>query len=490
MTSDPAAPLAPRRLRDVRAFQAEADVVVVGQGAAGAAAALEAACAGVRTLVLERAGRGGGAAALSTGLVYLGGGTAVQRACGFADSVAEMQAYVRLAAGAGADPERVRLYCEGSVGHFEWLRSLGVEFKASFVADRVTHPLTDDGLFVSGNEEAHPFAERVRPVPRGHKPARPGEAGGYLMEALLRGGEGAGARCLPDCRAERLVQDPDGRVVGVVARRAGEEIAVGARRAVLLATGGFVMNRPLLEAWAPGLRHVNLPTGTPGDDGSGIRMGVGAGAALENLAEGCLLTAFYPPSAHLKGILVDAQGARFVNEDAYLARTSDAIAACAGARAFLVVDHELYGRTPGRHPLAAVEASVAELERALGMPEASLSRTVERYNAAARRGEDPEQHKARAWLRPLAAPPFAALDLSPAASLWGGFTLGGLRTRAGGEVLRADGSPVPGLFAAGRCTAGLCREGRAYASGLSIGEATFFGRLAGRGAAAAPRGGA
>src|SRR5262245_62290828 len=63
---------------------------------------------------------GGGAAALSTGLTYFGGGTRIQRACGFDDSLPDMRAYVRLAAGAGADPERVRLYCEGSLEHFEW----------------------------------------------------------------------------------------------------------------------------------------------------------------------------------------------------------------------------------------------------------------------------------------------------------------------------------------------------------------------------------
>src|SRR5262245_10759824 len=104
----------PLPLAAVPAFELEADVVVVGQGAAGGCAAIEAARAGARVLVLERASRGGGAAALSTGLTYFGGGTPLQRACGFEDSLADMQAYVRLAAGAHADEDRVRRYCEGS----------------------------------------------------------------------------------------------------------------------------------------------------------------------------------------------------------------------------------------------------------------------------------------------------------------------------------------------------------------------------------------
>ena len=94
----PDAPARPLPLGAVRGFDLEADVVVVGFGAAGGPAAIEAARAGADVLVLERASRGGGAAALSTGLTYFGGGTRIQRACGFDDSVDAMCAYVRLAA--------------------------------------------------------------------------------------------------------------------------------------------------------------------------------------------------------------------------------------------------------------------------------------------------------------------------------------------------------------------------------------------------------
>jgi len=477
-----ARPVAPH---EVPRFDLEADVVVVGQGAAGGAAAIEAARAGAQVLVLERMSRGGGAAALSTGVTYFGGGTPIQRACGFEDSVAEMQAYVRLAAGAQADPERVRLYCEGSLEHFAWFCGLGVEWNESFCDDKVTHPLGSECLLYSGNEEVWPFCEQARPAPRGHKPAREGEAGGYLMEAVLRASAESGARVLNDCLALCLVQGEARRVLGVAARHEGRTLFVRARRGVVLAAGGFVSNREMLARHAPSLLHINYPTGTPGDDGSGIRMGVGAGGEAENMAEGLLLNSWYPPASHLKGILVDARGQRFVNEDAYIGRTSDAIVAKADARAWLVVDDELYGRTQARHRLAAVEESIEALEAALAIPEGALVRTVETYNRASASGEDLLFHKARKWLRPFSAPPYAALDVSPAKSIWGGFTLGGLRSRATGEVLDADGREIPGLYAAGRNSAGLCREGRTYASGLSIGEASFFGRLAGRRAAAA-----
>ena len=94
-----AAPSRPLPARSVTSWDRCHDVVVVGHGAAGSAAAIEAARAGADTLVLERMSRGGGATALSTGLTYFGGGTPIQKACGFDDSVEGMQAFVALAAG-------------------------------------------------------------------------------------------------------------------------------------------------------------------------------------------------------------------------------------------------------------------------------------------------------------------------------------------------------------------------------------------------------
>jgi succinate dehydrogenase/fumarate reductase flavoprotein subunit len=463
-----------------------ADVVVVGHGGAGASAAIEAAAAGADTLVIERASRGGGTTALSTGVVYCGGGTRIQRACGFADSQEAMQAHVRLAAGAHADPDKVRRYCEDSISHFEWLCALGVEFKESFVEAKTTHPFGDDCLFYSGNELAHPFVEQAEPAPRGHKPARAGEAGGHLMEQLLAGSARAGARVRHDTRAERLVQRADGRVTGVVASSGGATLHLKARRGVVLCAGGFVNDDAMLAEYAPQLLQCNWKAASPGDDGTGIRIGMGAGASAVNMHEGLVLNAYYPPESHLKGVLVNAQGQRFVNEDAYLGRTSDAILQRAGGVAWLVVDDELYGPTQALHKLAAVEETVEALERALGIPAGELVHTVDTYNRFAAQGLDPLFHKRAPYLRPLHAPPYAALDCSTQGSFFGVFTLGGLATRATGEVLDADRQPIPGLYAAGRTTAGLPLEGRCYASGLSIGDATYFGRLAGRAAAATP----
>ncbi len=125
------------------------------------------------------------------------------------------------------------------------------------------------------------------------------------------------------------------------------------------------------------------------------------------------------------------------------------------------------------------ELTPAELESEIGLPVGSLQATVAAYNDGAARGEDPLLHKKQQWLRPIDSP-IGAIDLRNST---GGFTLGGLMTSLSGEVLHVDGEPIPGLFAAGRCTAGLAAWG--YASGVSLGDGSFYGRRAGRAAARA-----
>src|SRR5246127_5327452 len=108
----------------------EADVVIAGYGVAGAAAAVEAARSGAEVLVAERTGSWGGAAAMAGGFIYLGGGTALQKACGFPDSVDNMAAFLNVAMGPGADENRIADYCAASVAHFDWLLGCGGAFKA------------------------------------------------------------------------------------------------------------------------------------------------------------------------------------------------------------------------------------------------------------------------------------------------------------------------------------------------------------------------
>ena len=113
----------------------------------------------------------------------------------------------------------------------------------------------------------------------------------------------------------------------------------------------------------------------------------------------------------------------------------------------------------------------------IGLPAGVLQNTVAYYNEHAANGEDPLLHKKPQWLRPIGSP-VGAIDLRGST---GGFTLGGLMTDLDARVLHVSGQPIPGLFAAGRSAAGLSAWG--YASGVSLGDGSFYGRRAGRSAA-------
>lgn len=479
----------PVRLGDVRAFDYECDVLVVGFGCAGAAAAYEAAAAGADVIVLERASGPGGSAAQSGGEIYLGGGTAVQRACGFDDDDADnMFAYLTAALGPHADTGKLRLYCDGSLEHFEWFRARGVEFTESLYGEPGWMAPTTDGLMWLG-ENAWPYNTIARPVPRGHRPPAPLFAGAVLMEKLAAAAAGAGAVAHTDTRADALViQETTGRVAGATARKFGEAVSYRARRAVIITTGGFVDNERMLADHATALLgHGKVSDGL--DDGSGIEMAMAAGAATRRMSS-VQIALLALPAALSRGMLVNAVGQRFINEDVYPGMFSEAAVLHQPAPYWAIIDEKGYEDIPpedmwGVRPKHAAQ-TLAELEEELGMPAGALETTVATYNRHAEGGEDPYFHKDPKWLRPL-TPPFAALD--PRDGFFGmatetgvnGFTLGGLHTTVDGEVLDHAGRPIAGLYAAGRASSGLHGEG--YVSGTSIGDGTFFGRRAGQTAA-------
>ena len=214
-------------------------------------------------------------------------------------------------------------------------------------------------------------------------------------------------------------------------------------------------------------------------------MGAAAGGAAVRMSEMFITTAWYPPASLTYGIAVNARGERFMTEDCYHGRLAGAAFAQPGGVAYLIADNACFGYPESGVELVATEASIGQLETALGLPPSTLCETVARYNEYAAKGEDPLFHKHASWLEPLSEPPFAALDISVGKSEYFAFTLGGLRALPSGEVQSAEGHVVPGLYAAGASAAGIPRSAGTYCSGQSVGDATFFGRRAGRSAAAA-----
>lgn len=480
----------PKFSADVKQWYAETDVLIIGGGGAGICAAIEAADAGARVIVLEAASDAGGSTAMAGGLIYMGGGTPTQKACGFDDDVEEMYKYLVMASGPNADLAKVRLYCDRTLDHYDWLTRQGVVFKPEYYPHKHTNTPNEAALMVTGNEEAWPYVEQARPAPRGHKPQIKGDHGGIpLMENLVRSAREKGVQIICDARALTTVKDGE-RVVGMVARIDGEERNFRAQRGVVLSAGGFIMNREMLEQYAPRLALGNYPNGNPNDTGAGIRIGIGAGGAAVNMHEGFICTPFYPPRQFLEAIIIDDTGQRFINEDVYHGRMGSAILDRPRRRYYLIIDSrhfDVLERPPmGGYPVAATGDTAAELEAELQLPEGTLVNTLATYNKFAAQGVDPVFHKAEKYLSGLEQPPYAAFDLTIGQ---GGFyavmTFGGLDTLPTGEVLTVEKNIIPGLYAAGRNSAGLPRCAEGYSSGMSIGDATFFGRMAGRSAAQA-----
>jgi succinate dehydrogenase/fumarate reductase flavoprotein subunit len=476
----------------VTSWSDEVDVLVIGAGMAGVAAAVEAARSGASVLVLDRGGRLSCTSAMAGGHFYLGGGTPVQQAAGFEDTPAEMAKYLS-AVSPDCEPEKIRVYTEGSVEHFGWLESLGFEFERSYYPGKAVMQPGTEGVMFSGNEKVWPFRDIAVPAPRGHKPPVEGDMGGasLVVDAGLMTLEQLGVEVRYETGVTALVTEGTGSnevaVVGAGWKRFSETGAVRAG-AVVVAAGGFVMNPEMVHEFAAPLEALlsrGMALGNTYDDGLGIRLGESVGGATEHM-DGTFITGpFYPPSDLLKGIAVNGAGQRFVAEDSYHSRTTAFVFDQPDQKAWLILDAaHMVEPAYGFQPLVDGWDTVAEMELGLGMPAGSLAATLDDYNAAAREGEDPTFHKAVEYVEALDSPPYGAYDLTPGQCFYAGFTCGGLLVDHDGRVLREDQSVVEGVYAAGACASNIAVDGRGYASGTQLGEASFFGRRAGRHAAA------
>lgn len=519
--------------------QPVADVVVVGFGAAGACAAIEAARAGADVIVLDRFA-GGGSTVLSGGVVYAGGGTDVQREAGVADTPEAMYEYLRREVGDAVSADTLRRFCADSASMVRWLAELGVPFEGSLCPYKTSYPSNRHYLYYSGSEAAGEFRDAAPPAPRGHRVRGRGTSGYVLFRTLARAVRSCGVRVLTQARAVGLVTGDDGRVVAVdclgltgapalahrwlsryaakpglylpplrralharaeaLERRYGRPLRVRARRGVVLAAGGFIANREMVRAHAPAYRG-GLPLGTAGDDGSGIALGLAAGAATAELGAVSAWRFITPPSAFLGALLVDSGGRRVSDESRYGAALGHALVTECGGRGWLLVDAELvtaarrqlrsqtvwFQRAQARYLLGPRRVSGATLDEVAaraGVDAAGLRASVQAHNAAARAGRPDPAGKPAEFVTPLRRPPYSLLDISIRRSAWYPcpmLTLGGLAVAEDtGAVLRADGAggPIPGLYAAGRTAVGLCS--RSYVSGLSLADCVFAGRRAGR----------
>src|SRR5699024_5306670 len=293
------------------------DVIIVGFGAAGAAAAIEAADNGAKVLVLDRA-YGGGASALSGGVIYAGGGTEQQKAAGYQDTVDNLYAYLKKEVDDAVDDATLRDFCEQSPGIIPWLEAQGATFASGVAPYKTSYPTDDYYLYFSGNEKAFPYNLDTVPAPRGHRVVAKRLASGKVMMArLMESALRKGVNFVPLARVTDLIVTDD-RVTGVKYRvlDAADPRAVKHRRLtkgtaktgysspgvvdniakkadrlweegavervasapnVILAAGGSAYNKEWLQEHAPEFIGIS-PLGTPADDGAGIELGTNVGA--------------------------------------------------------------------------------------------------------------------------------------------------------------------------------------------------------------------
>tara|TARA_B100000029_G_scaffold502814_1_gene578719 strand:+ start:574 stop:2061 length:1488 start_codon:yes stop_codon:yes gene_type:complete len=475
----------------------EYDVVVCGFGGAGGCAALEASRLGSKVMIIERASGGGGSTALSSCEMYLGGsgGTSLQQACGFQDSTQNMMNYINLALGDRGDQAKINLYCNNAADHFEWVKSLGVQYREASHLGRIVVPESNESLLFTGNERVYPFTDHSSPVPRGHVPSHEGDFGGKIFfNALNDAISHEEIDISYDSRVMGLVLDNENNILGVSYKQDNAIKHVRVRGGVVLAMGGFVMNEDMIKKYLPRQSKFAAPYGNPWDKGDGINIGLALNANIINMDEAFFGVYFYPPESLTYGIFINSDAKRFVNEDSYGARIGYYFAKQKNQKVYLLIQNEDYSPSLyiDKLNILSVGESIEEVEKEAGFKKGTLSRTVNNYNKYANKGFDQDYKKHPDWLKPIISPPYALIDYSfenqrsPAYSDKTGplmFTLGGLETLPSGEVLNQHGKPISKLYAAGRTCAGLPRTGKGYASGMSVGDATFFGRMAGISAA-------
>jgi fumarate reductase flavoprotein subunit len=452
------------------AFEMAFPAIVIGAGATGLTAALALRDEGVEVLVLERDATPLGSTAMSTGLIPAAG-TPEQRAAGIDDSAELFAADLMRKTKGGTEGDIALRLAEQSADTIAWMRDVhGVPL------DLV------DGFLYPGHS-----ARRMYGTPR--------RSGSELMGALEAAAERAGVTLLTDATVEALHADGD-RVTGIRIRRpdgTAEDIGCDA---LILACSGFGGNSDMVERFIPEMAGAVF-YGHFGNKGDAIAWGEALGAATGDmhgyqghggLAVGHGVPILWPLIME-GGFQVNLAGERFSNEAAGYSEQAAKVNAQPGGVAWSIFDARLHALMlqfdDYRDALSAgavIEAADLDaLADATGLPRDALARTAGQVaQLVAAEAEDPFGRDFTG--KPVLAPPYRAAKVTGALF----HTQGGLVVDRDARVLRADGSPLPNLYAGGGAARGVSGAGAdGYMAGNGLLTATTFGKLAGRAAAEA-----
>ena len=489
----------------------EADVVIVGAGGAGMTAAMTASDAGKSVIILESQAMVGGNSVRSTGgmnaakTVYqdeneFGEGAGVEKMLksaadnyadnefitslaatvaqqwadyqanpvGYFDSVELMELDTMVGGKGINNPELVKTLVEGTAPAIDWLDENGMSLHnvAAFggaSVKRIHRPVNEEGKVVS--------------------------VGAYLVPLMEKACQERGVEFILNTTADTILTDANGQAVGVSGTdKDGNTVTVNAK-AVVLATGGFGANLDMVASYKPELKGF-MTTNAPGIQGQGIAMATAIGAATVDMDQIQIHPTVEANTAALiteglrgdGAILVNANGERFTDEVSTRDKVSAAEIAQPGSFSWLIVDQAMADAsnviqgyiTKG---YTKQGATYEELAKEIEVDPATFAATMEKWNGCVEAKTDADFGRT-SFANPLNTAPYYAIKVSAGVH----HTMGGVVINSSTEVLKEDGSVIPGLFAAGEVTGGV--HGANRLGGTAVADFVVFGRIAGASAAA------
>jgi urocanate reductase len=463
-----AVPLAGKTSRRTADLPKDFDVLVIGSGGAGFAAAVTAHDKGARVAILEKMPSVGGNSLIS-GAELAAANNWVQKKLGIKDSVEQHYFDTMKGGDFRGDPAIVRTLVNNALPAAEWLvKTIGVEFEP-------------DNLFQFGG---HSVKRSLIPK---------GATGQEIISKFLVAAEKRHIPIYKETKVTELVRDAAGRVVGVKATMEGQPYEFRAKRGVVLATGGFAANVKMRSEANSFYGEGFKTTNTPAAQGDGIVMAQKAGAKTLNMD----LIQTYPMCDPVSGaieliddarfegaVLVNQNGERFVEELDRRDVMSKAILNQPGKYCYALMNQAVEDRSHAlRNHGDEVELftktgilksgkTLEEVAKAFDIPVANLRKTVDKVNEFARTGKDTDFHY-RGKFSDMSKGPYWIYRGVPSVH----HTMGGLKINTKAQVLDTNDRPIPGLYAAGEITG--CTHGTNRLGSNAYADIIVFGRIAG-----------
>lgn len=439
-------------------LQEHYDIVIVGAGGAGMTAALEAKAAGANPVIFEKMPVAGGNTTKSSSGMNASE-TKFQKEQGIEDSNDLFYEETLKGGHNTNDKEMLRFFVDNSAEAIDWLDSIGI---------RLNNITITGGM----NEK------------RTHRPEDGSAIGQYLVKGLLKNLQEQSIPVFVNADVKEITQQ-DGKVNGVkVLFNQADEKTITAD-AVVVTTGGFGANQEMIAEVRPDLKGL-VTTNQAGSTGDGIKMIEAVGGTTVDMDQIQVHPTVQQEKSYLIGeavrgegaILVSSEGKRFVNELDTRDKVTAAINALPEKSAYLVFDAGVKSRAKAieqyeKMGFVLQGETVDALAEAMNVPAGQLKTTMDTWNRSVNNKKDAEFSRTTGMDNDLSAAPYYAIKIGPGIH----YTMGGVKINTNTEVLDKEGSPIPGLFAAGEVTGGL--HGQNRIGGNSVAEIIIFGRQAG-----------